>query len=394
MTIVYPVNEPLMLRKARDARIMRMAYYLAARGRRVVLLVGRNGATRREILDYYGINDLPNLEIVQIPILRKNNPFGVSWNFVFYLFVLLYLIRRTRRERVDVVYLSVLKLSRFLLFWRRWIRTERFVYELHELGIYPENARPNRSEIEVDRLEKKTLPRMDGVIVTTKMILEVLRKRFPDLSLAAIPLGTTREGLNLPPYLFTKKERYNVCYIGQLFSAQGVDILIRACARIDSVHLHIIGGSEGEIASLQALGRELGAKERVSFHGFVSPNQIIKVIPEMDIMALPARESIRRRYVAFIKIYEYLSYGRPIVATSLPSTREDLIDGENAILVKPDDPDSFAEGIRKLIHHPEIGRKIAAKALEMAPSFFWEERVQKIERFITALPAEKERPPE
>ena len=56
---------------------------------------------------------------------------------------------------------------------------------------------------------------------------------------------------------------------------------------------------------------------------------------------------------------------------------EELIDGENAILVKPDNSETFAEGIRRVIDQPELGRKIASWALEAAPSFFWQERIGK-----------------
>src|SRR3569832_2666770 len=151
MTIVYPVNERLMLRKARDSRIMRLSAALAARGHKVILLVGRSGASRKEILDYYGIEELARLEIVQLPILRKRGFFGFSWNGIFHLFVLIKLIAICRREPVQVVYLSVMKLAAFLLRWRRWIPADHFVYELHALGIYPEIAGPDNRALQTDR---------------------------------------------------------------------------------------------------------------------------------------------------------------------------------------------------------------------------------------------------
>ncbi|HLG23149.1 MAG TPA: glycosyltransferase family 4 protein, partial [Candidatus Manganitrophaceae bacterium] len=386
VTILYPVNESLMLRKARDARIVRMAASLAARGHQVVLLVGKSGASRKEIVAYYGIEDLPNLEIVQLPILRKNARWKLSWNGVFYLFALIELIKRSRRGPVDVVYLSVPKLAAFILSWKRWIRAERFVYELHELGIYPENERPTKGEKKVDRLEKRILPRMDAVIVTTEAIRRALKRRFPRTPVETVPLGTTADGAKLPPYFFGPKALYNVCYIGQLYPAQGVDLLVRACARIEQVRLHVIGGQSEEIARLRSLAEESGGGEKTFFHGFVLPHQVHRLIPQMDIFALPSRDTIRMNYVAHIKIYEYLSYGRPIVATRLRSTEEELRDGVNAVLVKPDDPAALAEGIRKLIARPDVARRIAAKGLEAAPSYYWEARAKRIERFILGLP--------
>ena len=53
MSILYPVNEKLMLRKARDARIIRMARAFAARGQRMYLLVGKSAKKDLEICKYY-----------------------------------------------------------------------------------------------------------------------------------------------------------------------------------------------------------------------------------------------------------------------------------------------------------------------------------------------------
>ena len=385
MTIVYPVNERLMLRKARDSRIMRLSAALAARGHKVILLVGRSGASRKEILDYYGIEELARLEIVQLPILRKRGFFGFSWNGIFHLFVLIKLIAICRREPVQVVYLSVMKLAAFLLRWRRWIPADHFVYELHELGIYPEIAGPDKRALQTDRLERRTLPGMSGVVVTTEIIAETLRRRFSKLPIAAVPLGAPAVRGSLKPYSFVAKESHNVCYIGQLYPAQGVDLLVEACAAVDRVTLHVVGGLPGEIARLKSLAGKLGISGRAVFHGFVPPGEIPGLIPDMDILALPARDTVRMNYVAHIKIYEYMSYGRPIVATSLRSTREVLQDGEDAILVRPDDPAAFAEGVRALIDRPELARKIAEKALKRSPAYGWAERAGKIERFIVQL---------
>lgn len=375
-----------MLRKARDRRIMQMAGTLASSGHKVFLFVGESGASRREILTYYGVEDLANLQIIQLPILRKSKFLNLSWNGVFYLFLLFRLIRLGRREEIDLLYLSVPKLASFLLSWKSLLRADRIVYELHELGIYPETVDPDRLQVKVDFLEKQVLPQMDGVITTTEALKGVLKGRYPGLPVAAIPLGTTEEPLSFCPPLFASKPLYRLCYIGQLYEAQGVDLLVRAISSVPSVHLHVIGGEEEQIRALKQIAKELGLLDRITFHGFVPPGQVKKLASDMDIFVLPARNTIRMSYVAHIKIYEYMSYGRPIVATALRSTEEELRDEENAILVSPDDPQELAKGILRLVMDPSLGRRVAAKALQMASSYTWRERIRKIEEFVSALP--------
>src|SRR3990172_13361632 len=295
MTIIYPVSEPLKLQKASDARIMRMAASFARRGHKINLLIARRNGTRKEILDYYGIEDLSNLEITQVYSLRKNNSFGLSWNFVFYLFSLIKIRQLCMQERIDIIYLSILKLASFLNRWRRLIPAGRFIYELHDLGIYPEMTHPTFKDRRIDRLESEVLPHMDGIIVPTNMLAKVVRHRFPSLQCASIPLGTTPDGFKLNPYQFIKKDSYNLCYIGQLYPAQGVDILVRACASVEPIHLHIIGGKEKDITELQSLVREIGL-DKITFHGFVPPSQIWTLVTKIHIMALPARYTIKKNY--------------------------------------------------------------------------------------------------
>ena len=384
MTIIYPVSEPLKLQKASDARIMRMAASFARRGHKIHLLVPGRYGTRKDILDYYGIEDLSNLKITLIYALRKNNFLGLSWNFVFHMFSLLKIRQLCMQERVDIIYLSILKLASFLNRWRRLIPAGRFIYELHDLGIYPEMTHPTNKDRRIDRLESEVLPHMDGIIVPTNMLAKVVRHRFPSLQCASIPLGTTPDGFKLKPYQFIKKDSYNLCYIGQLYPAQGVDILVRACASVEPIHLHIIGGKEKDITELQSLVREIGL-DKITFHGFVPPSQIWTLVSKMDIMALPARYTVKKNYKAHIKIYEYLTYGRPIIATAMESTMEELRDGENAVLVKPDDVNSFADGIKRIINSPDLAQKIAAGALESAPVYLWDNRIVKIEEFLKNL---------
>jgi len=46
---------------------------------------------------------------------------------------------------------------------------------------------------------------------------------------------------------------------------------------------------------------------------------------------------------------------RPIVASGLPSIKE-ILNENNAILVKPGDPESLAKGIEKALRDPDLSR--------------------------------------
>lgn len=385
MSILYPVNEKLMLRKARDARIIRMARAFAARGQRMYLLVGKSAKKDVEICKYYGVPPSANLRILQVPILRGNGSIRITVNEVFLWSAFWKARGIARKEPLAVLYFSVLEVADFFLKRRKYFPQTKFIYEQHELALYPENTNPSSGQLREDLLERRVLGGLDGVLTTTEAIRRVIAERFPNLPSITIPLGMEAP-LQSPGLAGGKGERIKIAYIGQLYDAQGVEGLIRAMAFLPQVDVHIIGGTASEVEGLRKRAREERMEGRVFLHGFVEPGKVADLTCDMDIFVVPARNTPRMNYVAHIKIYEYMAARRPIVATRLKSVTEELEDGKTGILVEPDDPQALAAGILRLIRNPELGRQIAERAYAQSAKYHWENRADRILRFIDQVP--------
>ncbi|GAC69193.1 glycosyltransferase family 4 protein [Gordonia soli] len=61
-------------------------------------------------------------------------------------------------------------------------------------------------------------------------------------------------------------------------------------------------------------------------------------------------------------VLEAMASGRPIVVTANPGIDEYVTDGETGILVRPGDPESFADAIGSLVDDPDRAREIGARA--------------------------------
>jgi len=70
------------------------------------------------------------------------------------------------------------------------------------------------------------------------------------------------------------------------------------------------------------------------------------------------------------------------VASDLPSVRE-ILNERNAVLVKPDDPGTLAEGIRRVLEDEALGNRLAEKAFADVQLYTWEKRAERILEFIT-----------
>jgi len=79
-----------------------------------------------------------------------------------------------------------------------------------------------------------------------------------------------------------------------------------------------------------------------------------------------------------IKLFEYMASRRPIVATALPSVKEILEDGKNALIVEPNSEDSLYYGIKRALDDRELAERLALQASNDARNYTWEERAKKI----------------
>lgn len=174
-----------------------------------------------------------------------------------------------------------------------------------------------------------------------------------------------------------------VLYVGHFYAWKGVYTLLDAASLIDNSAVVLIGGTPEDFSKVAQYISEKKINN-VYLHPFVPQYEIVPFITSADILVLPntAKEERSLKYTTPIKLFEYMASGTPIVASNIPSITSYLRDGENALLVRPDDPEDLAKKINFLCSTPEIGKKIANTALLHSAQWSWEKRAKKILSFI------------
>ncbi len=124
---------------------------------------------------------------------------------------------------------------------------------------------------------------------------------------------------------------------------------------------------------------------RAVFIGHKPPKEIPLWLSIADALVLcgTAKSEISLNYVSPLKLFEYLAAGRPIVAVDTPSHRE-ILSEENALLVKPDDPEALAKAIKTALTDEALAEKIARNAATLAPQYSWDNRANRISDFISS----------
>jgi glycosyltransferase involved in cell wall biosynthesis len=181
-------------------------------------------------------------------------------------------------------------------------------------------------------------------------------RRIPPLSLH-LPHSAPRGG-ETPP------AGSRLLYLGSINKQDGVDLLVR------SLHIlvHELGewdircdilGDGDDLPRVRELTNRLCMDRHLHFAGFVHDQKVLLAkIHAADICLESAPLNELNTKSTFIKIMEYMSQAKPIVAFDLPETRYSTAGA--ALLVPPNDVRDYALAIRALIRDParqaELGR--------------------------------------
>ena len=156
------------------------------------------------------------------------------------------------------------------------------------------------------------------------------------------------------------KEKGYYLYFGRLSREKGVDLLVRAAARVGRSELRIVGDGP-EAAPLRDLADRVGA-DTIRFTGYLSGDALREALAGASFVVLPSRWYENLPF----SIMEAFASGKPVVATDIGGIPEMVDDGENGLLFPLGDEAALADRIGRLLDDDALrramGRSARAKA--------------------------------
>jgi glycosyltransferase involved in cell wall biosynthesis len=171
-------------------------------------------------------------------------------------------------------------------------------------------------------------------------------------------------------------------YAGRINARKGLDQVLLLAARRPE-WLFVFVGSEGE----GEVERAAAALGNVRIVPWAAPDSLPAWLYAADLLLIPPSRAPLQRHgdcVLPMKTFSYLAAGRPILAPVSPDTAELLRDGENALLVPPDDPEEAAAAMDRLAADPGLAAKLSAGAAATAAEHSWDHRAARIAEFLQA----------
>ena len=157
-------------------------------------------------------------------------------------------------------------------------------------------------------------------------------------------------------------------YLGRLKKYKGVDLVIRAFARVrDQRAVLEIAGAGDHRPALEALVASLDLTPRVRFLGFVSETEKLALLRRAWAVALASpKEGWGLTNV------EAEACGTPVVASDSPGIRESVRHGETGFLTRHGDIPAMAEALDKLAASPALVASMGIKARAFSETFTWD----------------------
>ena len=177
----------------------------------------------------------------------------------------------------------------------------------------------------------------------------------------------------LDPQLPGKKV---VTFVGGISAKMGIDILGKAMEIViqehPDAHCNIVGNGDTEIVNRWC------EKPYISHLPDRTYFDIPQILADSDLTVIPRPNIPHNDFALPVKLFDYMSSGRPVVATNCPAMAQ-FIKREQIGVITEDNPESLAEGIIYLFDNPEVAQKYGDNALHsVRTKHSWKNRAESL----------------
>jgi len=234
-------------------------------------------------------------------------------------------------------------------------------------------------------LEKRLLGKVDRVIVTS----EPQRRYFESIADKPITIIMNCKRLQRLEYQAPHNDDFTVLYIGGLYQARAVPMLVRVAKDLPGVRC-IIGGI-GRPAYVQMLVEECSKTSNVSFLGRVPLDEVIPMTMKADAVFCMFDPGDPMHLIGSPnKLFEAMACGRPIICTRGTHSGE-VTEQEDVGLAVEYTEQALREAIIRLRDDPALRERLGRRGLRAAiDKYNWEKQEEKLLKLYESVKVNSE----
>lgn len=214
-----------------------------------------------------------------------------------------------------------------------------------------------------------------------------LRTQFSNAGLVKGDERVIHHGVHVAPAppAARDQDHRGIVFSGRLTADKGAHILLEALALVDGCatqgqRVTIIGPrmEEGYWRHLRTLAAQLPPSLTVTFTGQLARQQAITLTRRHEIFVFP----VLWDEPFSLALLEAMAAGMAVIATATGGSPEVLVNGENALVIPPNNPQALADALQVLLTDPVLYQRLRLGAWTTARRFSFGQSVERIERHL------------
>lgn len=222
--------------------------------------------------------------------------------------------------------------------------------------------------------EKRVLPNMPTLVVSQFLKDQMLRAGYPSEMIHVLRLFAPSVMNELPP---PQTDIPHFVFLGRIAPQKGLEWLLKSLQKVSTpVHLDIAGDGYQEL-EMRTLAERLHLEQKVTFHGWVSPNQVHDLIRGARALIFPSIWHEPGGTVAF----EAMANSRATIMSRVGGMPEVVLDGVNGLIVSPNDVNELAQSIEKLAQNWELAKQLGVQGRKIAKDYTLQNHIEQLMNF-------------
>lgn len=174
-----------------------------------------------------------------------------------------------------------------------------------------------------------------------------------------------------------------VGFVGTFGPWHGAPVLAEAATKVsESARCHFLFIGDGDQrGTSESITKSSAAKVSATFTGRVAHNDVAAYLDACDILVSPhvAPSDGSEFFGSPTKLFEYMAMARPVIASRLGQIASVIVDGENGLLVEPDDACALAQAIERLANDEAMRVRLGAAARQtVVDGYTWQHNAARV----------------
>lgn len=249
-------------------------------------------------------------------------------------------------------------------------------------------AKAERKALVLDGIAKwmeiQAYKKCDVLACVSETLKDILVK---DYDIEADKIILVNNGVDidfLKPELHKSKRifsSFTIGFVGSLYAWSGLNLLLEVIAQLrnEGLDISLVVVGDGAMKSTwENLAENLGISDNVAFIGRVSWQEVPEYIAGFDVgFSGQVQLQMGEMYLSPMKLYEYMSMAKPVVASAFEDAKRLIEDGKTGFLFQPENKDDLKRALLSAFYQRETLPSMGQLArTEIVNHHSWNSRVQ------------------